>query len=144
MKIDIQPAVKTETIKVAKGVAIGVAMMFVVFFILHIIIPSSVPFDYKVILGGVLGGGVAVLNFLLLGITVQKATSSDDEDSAKQVFKRSYRLRMLIQILWGIIALVVPFINGAAGLIPLLMPTFIIRMGGIKEAVKGAIKKGDD
>jgi len=144
MKIDIQPAVKTETIKVAKGVAIGVAAMLLVFFILHLIIPASVPFDYKVILGGILGGIVAVLNFLLLGLTVQKATSSDDEDMAKQVFKRSYRLRMLLQIIWGIIALVVPFINGAAGLIPLLMPTFIIRMGGIKEAVKGAIKKGDD
>lgn len=144
-KIEIQPAVKEETKKVAKYEIIGVILMFIVFLVLHLIWPDSVPFDYRVILAGIIGGAVAVLNFLLLGLSVQKLTSVADEDTGKNLFKAGYRKRMLMQILWGILALVLPCFNGIAGLLPLIFPTFAIRMGGIKAAISGIIKKkGDD
>ena len=59
----LQPAVKKETAHIALGTAAGVAVMFAVFAALG-------RFDYTVALGGVLGGAVAVANFLLLGLTV--------------------------------------------------------------------------
>ena len=62
-RVKIQPAVKKETEKVAAGTAIGVILMWVVFGILHVAMPEKVPFDYTVILGGLCGGIVAVLNF---------------------------------------------------------------------------------
>lgn len=43
--------------------AAGVAVMWCVFLALHLVIPEKVPFDYTVILGGLFGGAVAVLNF---------------------------------------------------------------------------------
>ena len=45
--------------------------------------PEKVPFDYTVILGGLGGGAVAVLNFFLMGLTVQKAAACEDEGSAR-------------------------------------------------------------
>ena len=102
----LQPAVKTETIKVAKAEAVGVLLMFAVFFVLHLLFPNAVPFDYRVILAGIIGGCVAVANFLLMGISIQKMTDAGDVDTGKAVFKSGYRKRMLLQILWGIAALV--------------------------------------
>ena len=74
-QMHIQEAVKKETVRIAAGTAVGVLVMFAVFFGLHIFMPESVPFDYKVILGGLGGGFVAVLNFFLMSLMVQKVTS---------------------------------------------------------------------
>lgn len=138
----LQPAVKTETIKVAKSEVLGVLLMFVAFFIAHFFLPERIPpepvFIAGVVVSGIMGGAVAVLNFLLMGIAVQKVTEADDTETGKKIFKASYRQRMLIQIIWAIIALAVPFFHGLAGVLPLLIPTFAIRMSGIINARKGA------
>lgn len=138
----LQPAVKTETLKVAKAEAIGVLLIFAVLFIAHFFFPDRLPFEpvfiAGVIVSGILGGAVAVLNFLLMGIAVQKVTEAADTETGKKIFKASYRQRMLIQIIWAIIALAVPFFHGLAGILPLLIPTFAIRMNGIRQARKGA------
>ena len=142
----LQAAVKEETKKVAIYEIIGVVAMLIIWFVLHLLWPDSIPFDYKVILAAILGGAVAVLNFLFLGISVQKLTTLTDEAEGKQYFKNVYRKRMLFQIVWGILALVLPCFNGIAGLIPLLFPTFAIRAVGIKSAIISNFKnkKGDD
>ena len=61
----VQPAVKKETKNVAIYTVVGVVVMWVGFLILHLIWPEKIPFDYRVILGGIGGGAVAVLNFFL-------------------------------------------------------------------------------
>ena len=40
----IQPAVKTETGRIAIGTGVGVLIMFAVFFILHMVIPEDATF----------------------------------------------------------------------------------------------------
>ena len=62
----VQPAVKQETKNVAIYTVVGVVVMWVGFLILHLIWPEKIPFDYRVILGGIGGGAVAVLNFFLM------------------------------------------------------------------------------
>ncbi|MGX8687326.1 MAG: hypothetical protein ACSW8K_05945, partial [bacterium] len=107
----IQEAVKKETVRIAAGTAVGVLVMFAVFFGLHIFMPESVPFDYKVILGGLGGGCVAILNFFLMSLMVQKVTSIEDRESqagkdlAYATVRASFRNRMAIQILWMAAAL---------------------------------------
>ena len=64
-EMDIQPAVKKETKRVALVTAGGVVFMWIVFGVFHGVNPESIPFDYTVILGGLVGGLVAVLNFFL-------------------------------------------------------------------------------
>ena len=127
----LQPAVKKETTRVAAMTAVGVAVMCVAFAVLHLVIPESVPFDYTVILGGLGGGFVAVLNFFLMGLTVQKVASCDSEDNARSIMKASYSRRMLLQMLWVVLAIVLPFTQFAAGIIPLLFPSTGIKIMGI-------------
>ena len=67
---EIQPAVKKETKNVILYTVAGVVLMWIVFAVLHGIMPDKIPFDYTVILGGIGGGIIAVLNFFLMGLTV--------------------------------------------------------------------------
>lgn len=103
---NVQPAVKKETGKVAAITGIGLILMWIVFGVLHAFMPQKVPFDYTVFLGGVVGGCVAVLNFFFMGLAVQKAAAATDEDTARMRIKASYSQRMLIQMLWVILAIV--------------------------------------
>ena len=84
---NIQPAVKKETRRVAISTITGVVLMWIAFAVLHLVIPEKVPFDHTVILGGIGGGIIAVLNFFLMGMTVQKIASETDEDRAKMWMK---------------------------------------------------------
>lgn len=124
----IAPAVRKETKRVLCITAIGVVIMFAVFAGLHFAMPDKVPFDYKVILGGLGGGCIAVLNFFMMGLTVQKITSMEDEGMARQQMKASYSRRMLLQILWMIAAIAAPCFQFVAGLVPLLFPSLGLKL----------------
>ncbi len=125
-------AVKKETRNIAVSEIIGVAIMLLVFFILHMLIPDKVPFDYRVVLAGIAGGGIAVLNFFLMGITVQKVAETEDEQAAVRKMRTSYTYRMLLQGLWAVLSIVLPCFQFAAGLIPLLIPGAAIKARGFR------------
>ena len=124
---EIQPAVKKETKKVIIYTLTGIVLMWIVFAVLHGTMPEKVPFDYTVILGGLGGGAVAVL----MGLTVQKAAACEDEGSARMRLKASYSQRMLLQLGWGIAAIIAPCFQFAAGLLPLLFPSMGIKLNAI-------------
>lgn len=132
----VQPAVKQETKNVAIYTVVGVVVMWVGFLILHLIWPEKIPFDYRVILGGIGGGAVAVLNFFLMGMAVQKAVSETDEAGAKRRMQASYSQRNLMQMLWAVLAIVLPCFQFAAGILPLLIPGTAIKLMGIKNSIK--------
>lgn len=127
----IQPAVKRETRNVALITLVGVVIMCVVFFILHMFFPDSVPFDYTVILGGICAGIIAVLNFFLMGLAVQKIATITEEDEARKAMQKSYYRRFGLQVLWIIAAIAAPCFNIVAGLLPLMFPGLGIRMRGV-------------
>ena len=89
MFADVQPAVRKETKKVAIGTFVCVVLMWAVFGIGHLAVPEQIPFDYTVLLAGFIGGMVAVLNFFLMGLTVQKIVSMEDDKQAADVYGRS-------------------------------------------------------
>lgn len=128
---NVQPAVKKETKRVAVSTLIGVIVMWIVFAVLHMTMPDKVPLDYTVFLGGICGGLIAVLNFFLMGLTVQKVAASTDEDAARSRMKASYSQRMMLQMLWVIVAIVAPCFHFAAGIVPLLFPGMGIKILGI-------------
>ena len=129
--IEIQPAVKKETRNVTIYCVTGLVLMLVIFGILHGVIPHKVPFDYTVILGGIGGCAVSILNFFLMGLAVQKVAATDDEAQAKSIMKVSYSKRMLFQVLWIIAVAVAPCFHLVAGLVPLLFPGIGIKLMGI-------------
>lgn len=132
----LQSAVKKTTAKVTAATACGTLVMILAFLVLHMLIPESVPFDYKVILGGIGGCLIASANFFFMSLTVQGVTERGgtedpaDREMAFSLLKKSYRRRMIFQSLWIILAIVLPFINPAAGIIPLFLPGTLIKLLG--------------
>ncbi len=133
----LQSAVKKETGIVAASTAAGILIMIVVFFVLHMVIPDWVPFDIKVILGAIGGFVFAVGNFFWMAVSVQKVASITDDAKARSTMGVSYRYRTLLQFLWIILAIVIPFINPVSGIIPLFIPSLMIKLRGIISAGKG-------
>jgi len=133
---EIQPAVKKETVRVLITTAVGVVIMWVAVFVLHQIIPETVIFDATVFTGGIGGMAVAVLNFFWMGITVQRVAATEDEKQAGSIMKLSYTRRVLMQIVWIVIALVVDKIWWVTGILPLLFPSAGIKIKGIIDQRK--------
>ena len=127
----VQPAVKKETKRVVMITGAGLILMWILFAILHFTMPDKVPFDYTVILGGIGGGVIAVLNFFLMGLAVQKAASATDEGTARMKLKASYSQRFMMMILWVIVAIVAPCFQFVAGIAPLLFPGTGLKFVGI-------------
>ena len=128
---NVQPAVKKETKRVVMITGAGLILMWILFAILHFIMPDKVPFDYTVILGGIGGGVIAVLNFFFMGLAVQKAASATDEGTARMKLKASYSQRFMMMILWVIVAIVAPCFQFVAGIAPLLFPGTGLKFVGI-------------
>ena len=116
----LQSAVKKETVAVAAGTGIGCLALIALFLVFYLIFPeSSVKFDYRVVLGALVGGAVAVANFFLMAVTVQNVVNVTNRDDALRMMRVSYRNRMLMRGIWIIIAIFAPCFNYAAGIIPL-------------------------
>lgn len=107
-----------ETKYIAAWVIILSVVMEAVFLIIGI-------WDYKVLLGNIFGGAVAVLNFLLMGMTVQKAVMTNEKDASASM-KLSQALRNLMLLIAAVLAITLPIFNGAAAIIPLFFPRIAI------------------
>lgn len=76
------------------------------------------------------------MNFFLMGLAVQEASSAKDEADARMKIKASYSQRFLMQILWVIVAIVAPCFYFIAGIAPLLFPGTGIKIVGIFHTIK--------
>ena len=83
--------------------------------------------DYKVLLGNLLGLSASVGNFLLMGITVQKALVKEEKE-AKNLIKLSQSGRLML--LFGIAAVgcLVHVFNSVATVIPYLFPRVAVML----------------
>ena len=131
----LQQAVKKETLFVLTGTAVMTALVLVVWYLFHKSAPYEIPWDYKVILSAVIGCGVAVLNFFMMALTVQNVVESDQQEAYNKM-KVSYRYRMLLQLGWLVLSMVLPCFRFAAGFIPILLPSILIKGRGILSAGK--------
>ncbi len=91
--------------------------------------------SYKVLLGNILGAAVAVANFLLMGITVQKAVLKEEKDAAT-LMKLSQTLRNMMLLIAAVLAIVLPFINPVAAIIPLFFPRIAITLIPLRDRNK--------
>jgi len=83
--------------------------------------------DYTILLGNLLGFITVVGNFLLLGLTVQKAVEKEEKE-ARQLIKTSQSLRLLMLFVVAVIAYFIPFVNIIAVIIPYLFPRVAIAL----------------
>lgn len=98
---------------------------------------SSLDYSYTYVTGNLVGAAVAVLNFFLMGLTVQKAVNTD-EKTAKTRLKFSQSLRSAGMFL--VIALCVLFkdyFNIVTLLVPLFFPRIAITFRPLFDKDKG-------
>lgn len=124
--VKIDPTVKKETLYIALVTLLLSILMQAIFLIIGI-------WNHTFIWGNVLGFLASVGNFLLMGLTVQKALSMEEKDAKKLVqVSQSGRLFMLL-----IVALIGNFIdifNLFSVVIPFIFPRIAVM---IRPLIKG-------
>lgn len=116
MKVD--GTVRRETLYIAACAIIFSLLLEAVFLIVG-------KWNYKVLTGNLLGASSAVLNFFIMGLTVQKAVCGSGEQAPK-LLKVSQGLRNLFLFIIAALGVILPFFNTAAVLIPLFFPRIAI------------------
>lgn len=116
MRID--PAVKKETLYIlGTSILLSVVMELVFWLTGHM--------DYTVPLGNLLGVGISVLNFFLMGLTIQRSIGLD-EKAASDKLKLSQMLRMLMVVALTAVGVGLPCFHALAVVIPLFFPRLAI------------------
>ena len=132
MKID--PTVKKETIYVCVVTLILSMLMESVFLIIRY-------WQLTVLFGNLVGAGVGILNFFLLGLSVQKAVKSE-EKRAKDILRASHALRYALMAILVVTAVLIPSVFDMwATLISLLFATVAVYTRAIfnKDRKNGSI-----
>ena len=117
--MDMRKYVLRQTGIVGLGEAIGVAAMIGIFALLG-------AYDSRVLLGGLVGGAVAVANFLVMAIGVNLAADKAEQQDVKggqATVKGSYMLRMI-----GMAVVLFAFAkSGLCNVIALVVPLIFVR-----------------
>ena len=125
----VQEAVRRETGRVALHVVF--MTLVAIFFALHLALPAKVSFSPGTVFSALPGAAVGILNFFLMGLTVQHVAGLEAPKEAKRFMQKSYVNRNTMQIVWMILAVTVPVIHPVAGILPLFFPGFSVRLQGI-------------
>ena len=120
----LQSASKKEIKRIALGTLAWDAILLVVLFFLSL--EGIGSFDYRVFTGVAGGSVVAVLNFTVMCLTIQKAVDIEEKKQMKAFIQGSYNGRLLLQAGWIVLAFVVPHIQVIAAAVPLLFPNLTI------------------
>lgn len=116
---------------------------YIAFFILMLSLIMQTAFlvlgdwDISVLLGNVFSGVAAILNFLWMGITVQRAVVKDEND-AKTTMRTSQALRTLFLFVVLAIGIAVPFFDTVATIIPLFFPRVAIALRPLIDKIRKA------
>jgi len=120
----LQSASRREVKRIACGTAVGGVVLIAVMFMLSLMEIGT--FDYRVFTGVAGGCMVAVLNFAVMCLTIQRAVSIGEQKSMKAFIQGSYNGRLLLQAGWIVAAYLMPWVNVFAAAIPLLFPNLMI------------------
>lgn len=113
----IDPTVKRMTVYIAACVLVLSLMMQAVYLVIG-------AWNVTVLLGNLLGAFAAVLNFFLMGLTIQRSLTFAEED-AKKFIRVSQSLRMLMILVFCAIGAAMPCFD----LLAVILPQFFPRIG---------------
>lgn len=136
-ELKIQKAIWKETVHIAEGVVVLSVLMQLVFLLIG-------KWDMTVLYGTLLGSAYAILNFFILGLTVQKVANEGNEKQGKNWMQFSYSCRMMGTMLVVFMGLSMPWFNWVAVFVPQLFPRITIAaMGFTGKKAKDASKEYD-
>jgi len=121
----LQPASRKEISRITIGTLVCDGIMIAGLFLLSQFDIGT--FDLKrILLGAVCGSIVAILNFVILCLTVQSAVEMDNKRKMKARFQLSYNVRMVIQAGWVVAAFLIKPVHFIAGALPIFFPNLVI------------------
>ena len=95
----LQAASKKEVSRIAVGVLVGNVVMVAALFLLSQL--GVGEFDVgKILIGAAIGSVIAIVNFIILCLTIQSALEIENKRKMKARFQTSYNVRLLIQAAW--------------------------------------------
>ncbi|MBQ8742625.1 MAG: hypothetical protein IJZ03_04590 [Clostridia bacterium] len=116
----IDQVVLKETLYVSAWVLIFSALTQAVFLLIG-------KWDYTVLFGNLLSASAAILNFFLMGISVQKAVTKEEKE-AKNVLKISQLYRNILLLVVTVVGVVLKCFNTWSVIIPLFFPRIAIML----------------
>lgn len=117
MLAKIDPTVKRMTIYIAVCTLVLSVLMEAVYLVIG-------AWHFGVLWGNLMGVFVAVLNFFLMGLSIQRSLTLAPEDASK-FMRLSQSLRLLMILVFGAVCAVLPM----ADLLAMLLPQFFPRIG---------------
>jgi len=109
-------------IKETKYIAAWISALSIIMQIIFLLIGK---WDYTVILGNILSATAVLFNFLMMGITIQRALSKDEKE-AKTAMKVSQMYRFLFLLIAIVVGVVLPCFNTWTVVIPIFFPRIAI------------------
>ena len=85
-----------------------------------------------VLWGTLWGAAVMLLNFFLMGLSVQKAVTREEAD-AKKVMRPSHSLRSLMVFVLAVVGVVLPCFSTLAVIISLFFPRIAMTIRGLQK-----------
>ena len=131
-----EAAVSRETVYIACVVQIFSVLMQAVFLVAGL-------WRYTVLLGNLWGAAVAILNFYLLAMSVQRAMGREEKEAA-QIIRTSRTTRTFMQFALAVIGALIPVFDIYAVLIPLLFPRVGIALRPVVERAQAKKSVGED
>ena len=118
-------------------VAVGTLFFAALLQLAHLAVSA---WDLSVLLGTLLSSGAGVLNFLLLGVTVQRALAMGDPERAKAALQLSQRLRMLGLLAVLAVGVVLDVFSSVAVIVSIFFPrmTLIVRRAVLAKRNRAA------
>lgn len=120
----LQSASQHEIKRIACGTAVGGVLLVAAMFVLSRM--GIGTFDYRVLTGALGGCIVAIINFVLMCVTIQRAVNIGEQKAMKSFIQGSYNGRLLLQAGWIVAAYLMPWFNVIAAAVPLLFPNLSI------------------
>ena len=121
----LQPASRKEVLRITVGTAVCDVIMVAGLFVLSLFHIGT--FDFlKILLSALAGSAIAVLNFMIMCLTVQSAVGMEDKKKMKAKFQLSYNARMVIQAGWTVAAYLISGLHFVAAAAPILFPKVTI------------------
>ena len=114
----IDKTVQKETGYIALWVLIFSILMQATFLVIG-------KWDLTVLFGNLLGGALAILNFFLMGIGVQKAVRKEEKE-ARDLMKLSQTLRSFLVLVVVIVGIVLHCFHTVAVILPLFFPRIAV------------------
>lgn len=95
----LQAASKKEVSRIAVGVLVCNVVMVAALFVLSLVGVGKFEVG-KILIGAAIGSVIAIVNFIILCLTIQSALGIENKRKMKARFQTSYNIRLLIQAAW--------------------------------------------